>query len=326
MDALAWAACPINYPMKWAHHVGDTRTVALFDQVLRKTEEARDILRTSTSLGIKVKYWDLSLEKDTGKLAFLPEAAGKVRTIAIVDYWTQRLMKPVHDWMMDVLSVLPTDATFDQEAGLESYVKDSEKSERHHSIDLKSATDLIPTELYRALLLGIWSEETVELWMALLTDRWFRVPGGEDALVKENLKGTLIKYGRGQPMGTLSSWASMALVHHALVLFAAHKTKVDPKSFTTYRVLGDDNVTGDSLVASSYMSVCAKLQVPISAAKTLEGKLFVFASQVYLGGKNFSPMSLKEELSVRTSTQRVQWHFVLLNAVGRGRSHPPHVC
>lgn len=326
LDALAWAASPRVYPREWALHVGDLRTVALFDQTLEATRAAVDLLRDNKPNEKHMKSthfytWDKRLftELDVGKLAFLPEAAGKVRTIAIVDYWTQRVMKPVHDWMMKVLSVLPTDGTFDQEASLRSYVAECADSvDRHYSIDLKSATDMIPIDLYRCVLSGIWDEQTTELWIALMTDRWFRVPKANRnsvPLVVANLRGTHVEYARGQPMGTLSSWASMALVHHALELFAAWKAGVDPTTFTRYRVLGDDNVTGNCLVASSYKTVCEQLQVPISHSKTLEGKLFIFASQIYLDGKNLSPMSLKEELSVRSCSQRVE---MALRAVSRG--------
>jgi hypothetical protein len=323
MDALAWAACPINYPLEWAKHVGDERTSSLFSQVLEATTRALDVQHRRASTGdvykLKdVKRWRLLQPKDTGRLAFLPEAAGKVRTIAMADYWTQRLMKPVHDWMMSVLSVFPTDATFDQEAGLRTYAAATLDVEKHFSIDLKSATDMIPIDLYHALLTGIWKEETCDLWIGLMTDRWFRIPkGGSDdpPLVVPKLRGTEVQYTRGQPMGTLSSWASMALVHHALELFSAHKAGLDPMTFTSYRVLGDDNVTGCSEVASSYLTTCERLQVPISTSKTLEGKLFIFASQIYLEGKNVSPMSLKEELSVRTCSQRLE---MALRAFSRG--------
>lgn len=318
LDAVAWAASPRNYPLMWYQHVQDARSIALFNQVLPLAYAGQHATRGKKIKSTILRNWDFGRELDVGKLAFLPEPAGKVRTIAIVDYWTQRAMKPVHEWMMSVLSVFPTDGTFNQEESLRSYAKQTQAASAHFSIDLKSATDMIPLELYKAMLCGIWKEETVELWMALLTDRWFRIPSdGEDfrPLVDRRLRGTLVEYRRGQPMGTLSSWASMALVHHALELFAAEKAGLNPLTFTDYRVLGDDNVTGNCAVAASYKAICNELQIPISHSKTLEGKLFIFASQVYLDNKNISPMSLKEELSVKTCSQRVE---MALRAVARG--------
>jgi hypothetical protein len=57
------------------------------------------------------------------RLVLLPEPAGKVRTIGIVDYWTQRALYPLHRWMLGVLSCLPADCTFDQEGGIASLVR-----------------------------------------------------------------------------------------------------------------------------------------------------------------------------------------------------------
>jgi hypothetical protein len=107
----------------------------------------------------------------------------------------------------------------------------------------------------------------------------------------------------------------MALVHHALVLFSAQRAGLDPCTFETYRVLGDDNVTGNSSVALHYLQVTKALGVPTSPAKTLEGKLFTFASQKFLDGVNLSPLSLREELGVKTTHQRLEQ---ALRAVRRG--------
>lgn len=318
MDALAWSLAPRNYVMEWCHHVKDIKTRTLFQQTLHLTQVAHSASGPHDAKWLRVKHWDFRRQADLGRLALLPEAAGKVRTIAIVDYWTQRLMKPVHDWMMEVLSCLPADATFNQDQALKSYAKETEGVKLHWSIDLKSATDMIPIELYYTLFKGVWGAKTAMLWRALLTDRAFRVPkASEDfiPLVIPRLRGTLVEYARGQPMGTLSSWPSMALVHHALVLFAAQRVGRDPRTFTKYRVLGDDNVTGDDAVAQSYLQLCESLQIPISHSKTLSGKCFIFASQVYLGGTNLSPMSLKEELGIKTSSQRLE---MAIRAVTRG--------
>jgi hypothetical protein len=314
-DAIAWANALVNWPMEWARHVGDTRTEELFGEVLKAGQDMIESRPKDVIYG-----FGHATGFSTGKLGILPEPAGKVRIIAIADYWTQRLMKPVHDWMMKVLSCLPTDGTFNQEQALKSYSEETSSAgvTRHHSIDLKSATDLIPIDLYSAMLEGILDEHTVALWRSLLTDRFFRVP--KDNLVEPRLHRTDVMYGRGQPMGTLSSWPSMALVHHAIELFAAHRAGIDPLTFTRYRVLGDDNVTGDCLVAKSYLEVCERLHVPISLHKTQVGRLFTFASQVYLDGKNISPLSLKEEMGIQTYSQRLE---MALRAVSRGWVEKP---
>lgn len=311
LDAAAWLKQPRNLPMEWARHVGDERTISLFSEC---TLAAPWMVRDTNVLDFLLPLKRRPVGPVVGKVCLLPEPAGKVRTIAIVDYWTQRLMSPVHDWMMGVLRLLPTDGTFNQEEALESFSRLlSVTPQKVFSIDLKSATDLIPIELYRAVMSAVWDERTTDLWIDLLTDRDFLVP--PSGLVKPDLRDTFIRYGRGQPMGTLSSWPSMALVHHALELFAAQKAGRDPVTFMDYRILGDDNVTAGEDVAEQYTSIASGLCVPTSAAKTLEGRLFIFASQIYLDGVNISPLSLKEELGIETYGQRLE---IALRAMRRG--------
>lgn len=316
LDAFAWTLEPVNWPLEWAKAVGDTRTPEIFRKVVQGLDAQliNKFLAEGDSseemIGIPVKTPELCISK----LEVLPEPAGKVRIVAIVDYWTQRLMSPVHDWMMSILRCLPTDGTFDQEQSVVSFASTVElKGSSVDSIDLKSATDLIPIELYKILFSSIWGEHLTEIWISLLTDRWFRVP--KSKLIRKDLRLSHIRYGRGQPMGALSSWASMALVHHALELFSAKRAGLDPELFVDYRILGDDNVTGNELVAKSYKLVAQQLCVPLSPAKTLSGKLFIFASQIYWKGINLSPLSLKEELGIKTSAQRME---MALRAIRRG--------
>lgn len=49
-----------------------------------------------------------------GRLGLKQEAAGKVRVFAMVDCWTQWLLKPLHLGIFDLLDRLPTDGTHDQ--------------------------------------------------------------------------------------------------------------------------------------------------------------------------------------------------------------------
>lgn len=51
-----------------------------------------------------------------GKLSKKLEAAGKIRVFAMVDVWTQSLLKPLHLALFSFLKSLPNDGTFDQNA------------------------------------------------------------------------------------------------------------------------------------------------------------------------------------------------------------------
>jgi hypothetical protein len=247
------------------------------------------------------------------RLHNLYEAAGKVRTIAIVDYWTNFVLKPLHDWMFDILHLLPQDATFDQEGAVREF------SERGYtdvySYDLKSATDLIPLALYRALFAVILPEKILNLWFDLLVSRDFSVPASTLKTYPSHAKR--VRYTTGQPMGALTSWASMALVHHALVLYAALRAGVvSPSSllsFRDYMVLGDDIVVANKAVAEMYVLLMKELQVPLSLTKSHISELgmFNFANQTFVGNRNVTPVSLREEVNATCLPERIELSFRL---------------
>jgi hypothetical protein len=295
-DAIAWSSAPRNYLLEWVRHVKDEKVENSFNHTLHHALKWLALCKDAEQYNL-------------GRIQLLPEPAGKVRPVALVDYWTQRVMHPVHKWMMAVLSCLPADATYNQDGAVKDFAA-QQGNDPVWSIDLKSATDLIPLALYESVFKAVWGEETTTLWLALLSDRAFARP---KELVTEDVP-EYVYYNRGQPMGTLSSWASMALVHHAIALYAAYKAEKD-MPFTRYRVLGDDIVIGDQSVAEQYLSACSSLRIPTSKPKTVVGRTFIFASQVYVNGVNVSPMSLREELGIQSPSQRIE---MALRAVSRG--------
>jgi len=52
-----------------------------------------------------------------GQLALKEEAAGKIRVFAMVDVWTQSVLRPLHDWLFDLFKRLPNDCTHNQDVG-----------------------------------------------------------------------------------------------------------------------------------------------------------------------------------------------------------------
>jgi hypothetical protein len=51
-----------------------------------------------------------------GQLKEKLEAAGKIRVFAMVDGWTQSILRPLHNSLFEFLKSLPNDGTFDQTA------------------------------------------------------------------------------------------------------------------------------------------------------------------------------------------------------------------
>jgi hypothetical protein len=234
---------------------------------------------------------------ELGRLCTKYEAAGKIRVFAIGDIWSQWVLKPLHDFMFDILRKIPSDSTFDQEASLESFIQEN-KGSLFWSFDLKSATDMIPKQLYIDMLTGLIGSKAAGAWSKIM-DRPFLLP--KEILDKGNYirdyGSNTIRYTRGQPMGLLSSWASLALLHHCIVSFAFHLIKPGAKVPSHYyRVLGDDIVIANKDLADSYSHVCDTLGITLSIPKSFrETTIANFASQVISNsGENFSPISLKE--------------------------------
>jgi hypothetical protein len=242
------------------------------------------------------------------RLHNLCEAAGKVRTIAIVDYWTNYVLKPLHDWMFKILQCLPQDATFDQEGRVNEFAQRGYTYV--YSYDLKNATDRIPIALYKALFKPMLGEFLTNLWIDLLVDRDFLCPKDTRELPAHPRR---VRYRTGQPMGALTSWASMALVHHALVLYAAFRAGrtnyYTLLNFIDYLVLGDDIVIADSAVAREYINLMKAFEIPVSLAKSHISHIgmFNFANQTFVANRNVSPLSMREDLNAVSLPTRVEF-------------------
>lgn len=65
---------------------------------------------------------------------------GWVRVFAIGNPILQALLKPLHNWTMSVLRLLPMDGTYDQTRPLKRLIGKMEL----FSFDLKAATDSLP--------------------------------------------------------------------------------------------------------------------------------------------------------------------------------------
>jgi hypothetical protein len=213
-----------------------------------------------------------------GRLSKLYEAAGKVRVVAITDWWTQVILHPLHQAIFDQLKLIRMDATFDQTGGLKRLLEIS-RGRGMYSFDLSAATDRLPVATQEQILsiLGLsWAGS----WRSLLTKRpWYL---GRNPLM----------YAVGQPMGAYSSWAMLALTHHVIVQVAASRVGWSVV-FPFYCVLGDDVVIADTKVAEAYRSLMTALGVPINMSKSLvsEKGVLEFAKRwVHPDRGEFSPI------------------------------------
>jgi hypothetical protein len=237
-----------------------------------------------------------------GRLALLEEAGGKVRVVALADCWTQWALRPLHDWILHkVLKEIPTDGTFDQLRPVKRLLKKVSSDTLIYSYDLSSATDRIPIKIQQLLLAGVFGARFSVAWKLLLVGRPYAI--SEKVARERGLTSRFLRYAVGQPMGAYSSWAMLALTHHAMVQFCAHRAGIKGW-FDLYAVLGDDIVIADSRVAAKYRALCKTLGVEIGLAKSLvsRGKTLEFAKKLFIRGEESSGLPQKFWAAAQSSS------------------------
>jgi hypothetical protein len=229
-----------------------------------------------------------------GRLAFVMEP-GKIRVVAMVDCFTQWVLYPLHRFIFDkILRLIPQDGTFDHVAPVKKLIVVMRERglEKCFSYDLSAATDRLPVVLQELLLASFTTKDFAHHWRKLLTDRVYALPSDYRKTYGKR-GGNCVRYKVGQPMGAYSSWAMLALTHHAIVQWAAYNCK-HTGWFDLYAVLGDDLVIGDSAVAAEYLLIMERLGVKISFAKSIvSSNLSIeFAKRFFYRGVEVSPLPL----------------------------------
>jgi hypothetical protein len=303
-----------NYCSRYGYS-GPIRTLLAFSKFAPRY--APGVLSTPKAR-IHLNYDNHSL----GKLSFKIEPAGKIRVFAMVDCFTQWLLKELHDDIFRFLRSLSTDATFDQSKVLRGFVDrlKSENIRKVYSFDLTAATDRIPVSAQVAILNAIENYGVLgEYWRDILVGRWYSLnyPSWDPMAISCKRLGVdpenpyvkvdtiwwrgekvsivrAVAYATGQPMGALSSWGMLALTHHIMVQIAAQR--VGKELFDLYLVLGDDLVIADKKVAASYLKLAKEWDVGINISKSVistNGSL-EFAKRFFYKYQDVSGLSFKE--------------------------------
>jgi hypothetical protein len=255
-----------------------------------------------------------------GKLGFKIEPAGKVRVFAMVDAWTQWLLRPLHRWLFGILRQISTvDGTFNQKSPifrLQALYANNAKGLSFASIDLSAATDRLPialqTSVLKHLLRGVVpdAEDFAECWKSILIDRPYKVSISKEVEKGCEIPSTLPKdvmYEVGQPMGALSSWAMLAMTHHAIVQFAARRAGFKTW-FDRYAILGDDIVIAHGGVAYQYRLILQEIGVKAGLAKSILARsrfVVEFAKSFFVDSETANALPLKECVATRSSTALV---------------------
>jgi hypothetical protein len=220
-------------------------------------------------------------EKYSRKLSYFSDKEGKTRVIAILDYWSQTALKPLHDALMGILKNIPSDFTFNQD----DFQSSLPSTGPYYCYDLSAATDRMPVDFQVSVLSNLIGIDHALAWKRLLVG---------EAFVNKDCPEP-IYYRAGQPMGAYSSWAAMALSHHVMVQLSAINARVVKPGhyFPDYCLLGDDLVIANREVALQYKILCSQLDMPISDEKTLVSETMLeFAKRIVISGVEVSGFSI----------------------------------
>lgn len=100
------------------------------------------------------------------KLSYFADPEGKTRVIAILDYWSQTALKPLHDRVSSILRSIKNDCTYNQD----HFKSILPTTGPYHSLDLSNATDRMPIALQKVILSEIVGQEKADAWARILTE------------------------------------------------------------------------------------------------------------------------------------------------------------
>lgn len=214
---------------------------------------------------------------DLRKISYFGDIEGKTRVIAVLDYFSQSVLKPLHSFLFQILKRIPQDFTFNQGG----FRKHSEGWTDLYSCDLTAATDRFPIKIISEVLAGILPDDYVKSWEYIMIKLPFKIPGGNS-----------VSYARGNPMGAYSSWASFAVAHHFVMYLCCENLGIKWHT-AKYALLGDDILIGDTQLYREYRKILLDLDVPVSEQKTHESKtLCEFAKRWIYQGQEITPFPI----------------------------------
>jgi hypothetical protein len=231
-----------------------------------------------------VDLWTPQSKECVAKLSFLADKAGKTRVVYILNWWVQEALLPLHNAMMAWLREQPTDGTFDQLKAVRLVQQWTKEGKPLWSFDLTAATDRWPMFHQWIVVRALSGNVQAHLWWRALT--CFLPKVGHE----------VVAYRVGQPMGAYASWAALAVTHHLLIRYLAHREGCPCE----YVVLGDDVVIANSTLAQAYKQALTDLGVTISRPKSVTPEKSVvtdssaeFAKRLLRGGKDLTPIPVE---------------------------------
>jgi len=199
-----------------------------------------------------------------GKIAFLQEPGGKLRSVASPFLAYQLALRHFGKRVYELARHLPWDCTHDQSVPIPVLQEHLKMGKTVHSVDLSSATDYFPLEVQVTLMRSLFGNlPDISLFEILSKSTWSSPIGA-------------VRWTRGQPLGLYPSFAVFT-VSHGLLLWYLNGCQHGEKFF----VLGDDVVILDDDLYHRYIAVLQKWGCPYSREKSLSSNhICEFAGKV----------------------------------------------
>jgi len=132
---------------------------------------------------------DVRRNKPYRKLSTFADSEGKTRVVAIGDYWSQTVLRPLHDMTYRLLRTISSDQTFNQSQGIGS----SLLGKVCFCFDLTAFTDRFPITLVKVLLSELVDNAYAEAWENVMVGYSF------------DYNNSKYSYSVGNPMGFYTS-------------------------------------------------------------------------------------------------------------------------
>jgi len=248
------------------------------------------------------------------------ENRGKSRLIAILDFFTQSVLKGIHDHHFSWLKNQTEDGTHDQYRvkrlcsswtnGVFNHI------DSPHSLDLTEATNRAPAVLQLEIIRQMYGDQIAKDWYDLCTNRKFLSPDGKR-----------LEYSVGQPMGTYTSWSTFTIMNHMLVRMSSIIENIDYINYNQYLIIGDDVVTKSTTLSDRYTSILKDIGVDVSPTKgytyttnlsfikngEVDTNVAEIAKSVFLNGVEITPLRpqalnlmFKDPSSFMTACREIQ--------------------
>lgn len=224
-----------------------------------------------------------------------------LRDIAVPNRFIQNALVPCADRLYNLVRVLPKDATFDQDK-FDILIQNRVNNENLYqgSVDLSKATDNLPLSWGEYIVFSLqkmFTPTSEEMTLFSI----FGDPSTQASSLKQKEadfrtsfdlfrtvaranwedEGYFVKWTVGQPLGSLPSFATLAITHNLLLeSMAAHLGLLH----SPYLVLGDDVVITNKKLRKRYIRELVSRGIPLSLHKSYEGRLSEFAGKTYVKG------------------------------------------